>query len=80
MMNMYFSFESKKKLLEKIHTIKTIAYLKQIKAIIKQHNPNIYMMKNNNGIFMNFNGLNEKTYVALENYVSEIFNGQANGL
>jgi hypothetical protein len=71
-MNVPIGSDDKKKLLGKIHALKNIKHFKNIKSIIKHNSPNVYMMKNNNGIFLDFNNLTDKTYIALDEFVNDI--------
>lgn len=68
-----FSFEQKKKLLEKIHKIKNKIDLVKVFKIIIENNGETYS-HNNNGIFMVFDKLSCSTYNELEKLVDSIIN------
>jgi hypothetical protein len=69
-----YSLEDKKKLVKRIENIKCKKHHCEIYKIIKSDNINKInkKMKNNNGIFIFFNTLQNDTYKKLEEYINQI--------
>jgi hypothetical protein len=67
-----FSIEKKKRLAEKIEKITEKKYLLEIRNIIIQNNPTLEITKNNNGLFMKFQSLSDKTYDEIEKLINKI--------
>ena len=70
-MSKKYSKYEKKNLVDKIQRIQNKSVHKDIKKIIIKHNPDIVTTKNSNGLFIHFNELEEKTYVAIRKYLTE---------
>ena len=64
-----YDYEKIKKLADKIDRIKSKTMLVTIFNIIKTTNPDIAPSENDNGLFIKFNGLNNETYIKIENYL-----------
>lgn len=73
-----YSYEKIEKIAERIKNMTDSKYrndLKMIKKIIVKNNPDITMIKNNNGYFSpDFETLTHKTYEELTNYFSQMDN------
>lgn len=68
MTNVY-TFEKKKKLLDKINKLSSRSDFEQIKKIILENNPELESMKNQNGLFLQFNHLSNDSYIELANFL-----------
>lgn len=66
-----FSFEKKKKLVNRIQKLSNKTDLVQIKKIIVENNPELAFMKNSNGYFMQFQNLSDETYAKLTDFLNE---------
>jgi hypothetical protein len=66
-----FSFETKKKLANRIQKLSSKTDLIQIKKIIVENNPELEFMKNSNGYFTHFHNLSGKTYTILSDFLNE---------
>lgn len=69
---MSYSFEKKKKLLERINNLTLKDEFMEIKKIILKHNPNKDYMENSNGIFMQFNNLVVETYLEINDFLNQL--------
>lgn len=70
-MNDSFTFEKKKKLMEKIQNLKDKNEINDIRNIIFLHTKDPPHMKNSNGMFFVFDDLSEATYVELTKYIDK---------
>lgn len=77
---MGYPFDKKKKLANKIGTIKNPTYLREIRDIIINNNKNISIIKSGEGILLLFNNLNDNTYLILEQYLKKIEKNKINYL
>lgn len=73
-MDEIFSFEDIENLIDKISKIRNESHLINIKNIIVKCNPNIPVTKNNNGIFLRFDNLENGTYVKINSFIKKIIN------
>jgi len=62
----------KRKLVDKIHSLKDKEDLKSVRRIIKGNNPNIEFITNSNGSLLVFNNLSPKTYMFLDKFLHNI--------
>lgn len=69
---MEYSHERKKKLANTIGKLKKRDNLIKILTIIKENNPDLETSNNNNGVFMMFHNLNDKTYEKIEEFLKEL--------
>ncbi len=60
-----YTFDKKKKLMERINKLSSRSDFEQVKKIILNKNPELDSMKNQNGLFLQFNYLSNETYVEL---------------
>lgn len=67
-----FTFEEKYKLAERIRKLTCKKELQQVKNIIEENNPELSFMKNSNGYFMQFQNLNNSTYVELGKFLDKL--------
>lgn len=67
---MSFTYERKRLLAEKIHSLNNTEHYKTVKDIIMTED--VRFTKNNNGMFLNFNNLSPQIYLQLENFVNSI--------
>ena len=66
-----YTFDKKKKLLDRINKLSSRADFEQIKKIILEKNPELDSMKNQNGLFLQFNYLSDDTYLELAGYLDK---------
>lgn len=66
-----YTFEKKKKLLDRINKLSSRTDFEQIKKIILNKNPELDSMKNQNGLFLQFNYLSNDSYVELASYLDK---------
>ena len=74
-MSKSFTFEQKRKLTERIHNLNVNTNKKElqfIKNYITENNPELFVMKNGNGYFMQFQNLNYKTYEELTKFLDKL--------
>lgn len=64
--------DKKRRLVDRIHNVKSKEHLKTIKGIIVSTNPELSFMKNNNGLFAEFQSLNTQTYLELEKFLNKL--------
>ena len=67
-----FTFEKKRKLSERIEKLTTKKELQCIKNIIEEKNPDLSLVKNNNGYFMQFQNLSDSTYTELTKFLDKL--------
>lgn len=67
-----YTFEKKKKLAEKISNMKNKLYLKRIKDIIYEENPEISVRKSNRGVLMYFQNFTPLTYYKLDKFIIKL--------
>jgi len=67
-----FSFDKKKKLVNKIQQLTNKTNLIEIKNIILENNPNLVPTKNSNGYFLYFHNLTTDTYKKITDYLDNI--------
>tara|TARA_B100001173_G_scaffold311178_1_gene327699 strand:+ start:334 stop:558 length:225 start_codon:yes stop_codon:yes gene_type:complete len=68
--------DKRKYLLSKINSLKlNIEQYIEIYKIIKQE-PDLKIMKNNNGLFVNLNDLSDRVILKIENFISYIISNQ----
>lgn len=67
-----YTFDKKKKLMERINKLSSKAEFEQVKKIILEKNPELDSMKNQNGLFLQFNYLNNETYIGLTSYLDKL--------
>jgi hypothetical protein len=66
-----YDIDMKKRLVERIASIREKKTLIMIWMIIKKNNPNISMTENSNGIFVKFNDLTNATYEQIDEYLKK---------
>lgn len=71
-MSNIYTFDKKKKLLEKINKLKSKSNFEQVKKIIQDKNPELESMKNQNALFLSFNNLSNDTYLELSDYLDRV--------
>lgn len=71
-MSTTYPTDKKRKLADRIHGIKSKDHFKTIKNIIVTSNPDLEFMKNNNGLFAEFQSLNVQTYFELEKFLNKV--------
>lgn len=71
-MSEIYSNERKKRLVEKINKLRDPNVLKKIKNLIISNNPDLALIKNSNGYFMQFQNLSMKTYFEIDKYLDRI--------
>lgn len=71
-MSKTYTFDSKKKLKEKIEKISEKKQLQRIKDIIFRCNPEINVSQNSSGMLLFFHNLTDDTYIRIENYISRL--------
>lgn len=71
-MSTTYPTDKKRKLVDRIHLLKNKEHLKTIKSIIVSTNPELEFMKNNNGLFAEFQSLNNQTYLELEKFLNKL--------
>jgi len=71
-MSKIYTFDSKKKLKEKIEKITEKKQLHRIKDIIFKCNPDINVSQNSSGMLLFFHNLSDDTYIKIDNYISKL--------
>lgn len=66
------SYDDKKRLARQIQSIKDVQKLIEIVNIIREHNQDLVISENDNGIFLKFNDLSQSTYPAVKTIIKEI--------
>lgn len=66
-----YTFEKKKKLVDRIHKLSSRSEFEQVKKIILEKNPELDSMKNQNGLFLQFNYLTNDTYVEISSFLDK---------
>jgi hypothetical protein len=66
-----YTFEKKKKLIDRIKKLTSKTDWMNVKKIITDNNPELDCMKNSNGYFMQFKNLSEKTYDELTKFLDK---------
>lgn len=66
-----YTFEKKKKLIDRIKKITLKSDLIKIKKIVTENNPDLDCMKNGNGYFMEFDNLSSKTYLEITKFLDK---------
>ena len=66
-----YTFEKKKKILDRINKLTQESDFIQIKKIILENNPELDSMTNHNGLFLQFNYLSTATYIELSKYLDK---------
>lgn len=69
-----WTYETKLKLKDKIDELKNKEAYIDIKNIILQYNPSIFIQQNSNGILLYFHNLNESTYDEINKYITSYKN------
>lgn len=67
-----FTFDEKKKLSERIQKLTIKKELQNVKNIIVENNPDLALMKNGNGFFMQFQNLSDNTYGELTKFLDKL--------
>jgi hypothetical protein len=71
-MDNIYTFDKKKKLMERINKLTSRSSFEQVKKIIVENNQELESMQNQNGLFLQFNNLNNDTYIELTSYLDKL--------
>lgn len=67
-----YDYALKMDLHDHIEKIRSIWHLKKIKLIIEEHNPDLNILKNSNGYYLQFQNLTNETYILINEYLLNI--------
>ena len=71
-MDNIYTFDKKKKLMERINKLTSRSNFEQVKKIIVENNQELESMQNQNGLFLQFNNLKNETYIELTSYLDKM--------